>query len=398
MIVADMNVPFGESSCVSCGTCLQVCPTGALMDRRSAYRGREAEVERVKSICAACSIGCGVELVTRDNQVLRIEGDWGAGVNKGLLCVAGRFEPLADTRTRVLTPMVRRNDELRPTTWDEALNIVAARFRALEPASLAALASPRATNETLALLAGLFNDLGAKSVASLKPVPEFMVAPEGQLATLDDASLYLVVGEDLSVDHQVAGFAVRRGVMNRGARLVIVDEDENGMADIAYRHLKPDDLAQVATLAKGAEAPVVVYGARAGSPVSDLREALTGKAQFVGLVSGSNARGALAAGVNGLFEPEGIKGVFALVADDMVGRALVDQVAGVEFVVAQASYWGSLVKRADVVLPTTIWAEKSGTCTNTEGRVQSLQAALQPPKSVMDDSEILVALAGKLGL
>ncbi|MGC8838418.1 MAG: 2Fe-2S iron-sulfur cluster-binding protein, partial [Anaerolineae bacterium] len=63
MICADLNVPFGESTCLSCGTCLQVCPTGALMDRRSAYRGLEKDVERVKSVCAVCSVGCGVELV-----------------------------------------------------------------------------------------------------------------------------------------------------------------------------------------------------------------------------------------------------------------------------------------------------------------------------------------------
>ncbi|HDH09929.1 MAG TPA: 2Fe-2S iron-sulfur cluster binding domain-containing protein, partial [Chloroflexi bacterium] len=94
MIHADLNVPFGESSCVSCGTCLSVCPTGALVDRRSAYMGREIQVERVKSTCLFCSVGCGTEIVVRDDYILRVEGDWDAEPNRGLLCVAGRFEPL----------------------------------------------------------------------------------------------------------------------------------------------------------------------------------------------------------------------------------------------------------------------------------------------------------------
>ena len=60
-VIADLDVPFGESSCVSCGTCLQVCPTGALADRASAYMGATEEVARVKSRCSACGVGCGYQ-------------------------------------------------------------------------------------------------------------------------------------------------------------------------------------------------------------------------------------------------------------------------------------------------------------------------------------------------
>ena len=94
MMTADMDVPFGESSCVSCGTCLQVCPVGALLDRTSAYGGVEEQVQRVKTTCQSCSTGCAAELIVRDNHVLRVESDWDGEVNHGLLCVMGRFEPL----------------------------------------------------------------------------------------------------------------------------------------------------------------------------------------------------------------------------------------------------------------------------------------------------------------
>ena len=397
MVIADLGAPFGNSSCISCGTCLQVCPTGALMDRKSAYRGTEEDVERVKSICAACSLGCGVELVTRDNQLLRIEGDWDAEVNQGVLCVAGRFEPLFHNRRRVLTPLVRRNGRLEETTWEDALETVAARFRAMDGTALAALASPRATNEALNLFAQLFNGLNVKSVSNLVPVPESMADEEGSLAMLDEADLFLIVGEDLDTDHQVAGIAVRRGVMNRGARLVVVGEGENGMTGLAHHQFRPDEIEQAVALAQGAETPVVAYGAAAGDLLSRLRAALSDKAQFLGLVPGSNGRGALAAGLNGSFEPEGVRTVFILSADDEVDETLLNKLEGAEFIVVQASYFGPLVERADVVLPTTIWAEKSGTFINTEGRAQTLNAALRPPAGVKDDLEILQALAERLG-
>ncbi|MCL0078270.1 molybdopterin-dependent oxidoreductase [Dehalococcoidia bacterium] len=396
MISADMNVPRGLSSCVSCGTCLHVCPTGAHMDRRSAYRGHEVEVERLKSTCAACSVGCGVELITRDNHLLRIEGDWDAEVNKGVICVAGCFEPLFDGRRRVVTPLVRRNGALKEATWDEALSVVADKLGSLDGTSIAALASPRATNETLNVFADLFKELGVVSLGNIKPIPDFLSRAEGSLAMLDDADLFVVVGVDLAKDCQVAGFAVRRGVANRGARLAIVTEDETELGEIAHCQLRPAELDQAIALAKGADAPVVIYGAGAGKLMPHLWVALSGKARFLGLVPGTNGRGALAAGINGAFEAEKVKAVYLLAADDEVDEALLSKLGDAEFVAAQASYSGPLLERADVVLPTAIWAEKSGTLVNTEGRAQALHAALQPPAGVRDDEEILKALADRM--
>jgi len=396
MIVADMNVPFGESSCISCGTCLQVCPTGALMDRRSAYRGRETEVEHTKSICTACSVGCGMNVVTRDNQILRIEGDWDGAVNGGVLCVAGRFDILDEDRKRVTKPMIRRNGSLEAATWDEAIDMVAGKLVATDGA-LAALASSRATNEALVQFAQTFGQLGAASVSTTVSVPDFLLAAEGSLSVLDESDLYVVIGDDLRTDHQVAGIMIQRGAMNRGARLIIVDDEPNGMDEMTVHKFGTAELDRAITIAERAEIPVVVYGPGAGDLLPKLRVALGDKAQYVGLIPGSNARGALAAGLSGTFEADGHKAVYVMATDEQLDPALLDKLAAAEFVVAQASYADALTERADVVLPDTIWAEKSSSTTNTEGQVQSLQASIRAPAGVKQDTEILDMLAAKLG-
>ncbi|MGQ9585520.1 MAG: molybdopterin-dependent oxidoreductase [Anaerolineae bacterium] len=395
MITADLNEPFGESSCVSCGTCLQVCPTGALMDRKSAYRGLEKDLERTRSICAACSVGCGVEIVTRHGHLVRVESDWQAEVNKGLLCELGRFRPLFDDRERIRAPLVRRDGKLQEATWDEALDAAAEKLKAADGA-VAAWASPRATNEALHLFAKTFEGL-AKSLGNLTPVPDFLAQAEGSLAALDEADLFLVAGVDLAEDFQVAGFAVRRGVTNRGARLVLVGRGENGLAGIARYRFNPDEVGKAITLAKGAEAPAVIYGASAGDLLPRLKEELSGKARFLGLVPGANSRGALAAGLNGSRPVGEVKAAFVLLADDQAGEALLSGLKRAESLVVQAAYLDPLVERADVVLPTTTWTEKSGTLTNTEGRRQELRAAVTPPSGAKDDETILTALAKRLG-
>ena len=119
-LVADYGVPLGESSCVSCGTCVQICPTGALIDRQSAYRGRETQVEHTATICVGCSVGCSVDVLSRNNHVVRIEGNWDAEINHGLMCKNGRFVPLEENRERVLTPMVRKDGVLKAATGEEA--------------------------------------------------------------------------------------------------------------------------------------------------------------------------------------------------------------------------------------------------------------------------------------
>ncbi len=265
ILVADLNVPWGESTCVSCGSCLQVCPTGAIIDRVSAYQGRQADVQQVSSICVGCSVGCGIELVVRHNTLLRIDGDWQAPVNEGLLCEVGRFMPLEDKRERLLTPLVRKDGALQAATWDEAIGHVVNKLKPLAGENghgVAALASTRLPAEALYSFKQLFADkLGSGMVTSIEEGATTAVSGqlaqsagqpiEGDLNMLKTADCVVALGVDLIGNHQVAGFFVKRALPN-GTKLVVIDPFENALHDLADYSLRPQqgtdfDLLQAIT-------------------------------------------------------------------------------------------------------------------------------------------------------
>ncbi len=171
-----------DSSCEFCGSCVAVCPTGALWPKMSIGKGRPWQVEKVDTICSYCGVGCKLSLHIRDNQIIRVEGANGPA-NHGWTCVKGRFGyDYVHHPDRVLTPRVRRyllegvkkpeNRESRienskggtnldslvsnfwdwvETDWDTALNIVAEKLRTKRdthgPDSIGVLTSAKCTNE-----------------------------------------------------------------------------------------------------------------------------------------------------------------------------------------------------------------------------------------------------------
>ncbi len=394
MIQADMNVPFGDSSCVSCGTCLQVCPTGALVDKRSAFMGRDVETEHIKSTCSQCSVGCGMEIVTRAGNVLRVEGDWDAAVNAGLLCQAGRFDPLYDARERVTKPMVRKGGKLEAVDWDTALQAVAKGMNGTK--KLGVLASTHATNEALYLLAKLFGDeLKVSNVGLLNEVAPAIAEKAGSLADIEKSDMILAVGTDTANDQPVASFFVKRAV-DKGARLIVVDGEDNGLAAIAYKNVEMKDIGMAVEMAERAENPTVLYGTGVSKEAINALKKLA-KASFVAIEAGVNTRAAAAYGLNNGFDPAAAEAAFILAGEQVVDGAMVPKVKKGAFVVAQASYVSPLTERADVVLPMAIWSERAGSLTSTEGRVQKASKAVEARGEAKPDWEILSMLAAKMG-
>jgi formate dehydrogenase major subunit len=399
MIQADMNVPFGQSSCVSCGTCLQVCPTGALVDKRSAFMGRDVQTKHTKSTCSWCSVGCGMDIVTRGGNVLRIEGDWDAPVNAGLLCQAGRFDPLFDERERVTRPLVRENGELKEADWDGALQAVAKGIKGLSAQKLAVLTSTNATNEALYVLDQVFHKgLGVTNIGLLNQVATAVSKKEpGSLSDIANADLIVVAGTDPVKALPVASFFIKHAV-DKGARLVVVDDQDNGLAPFAYTTLGAADVGKAVEMAGRASHPVVVYGAQLTSKVRNALKKLDEKVTFVELQPGFNTRAASALGLNNGFDPSTAKMIYVLVGEqNWDGADVTAKLNKDAFVVVQASYKSPLTERADVVLPMATWSERAGSLTNTEGRVQQARKAEEPKGESKPDWEILSLLASKMG-
>ncbi len=399
MIHADADVPFGESTCISCGTCLQVCPTGSLVDRRSSFMGRGDQVERVKSVCNRCSVGCGMQIVTRGGNVLRVEGDWDAAVNGGLLCKAGRFDPLYDERKRITQPMLRKKGKLEPASWGDALKAVAKQLDDAEAKEIGLLVSGDATNEALYLAGRLFlKELKAKNVGLLSgAAPEWIGKKPGTFGDLAGCEAILVVGTDPAKEQPVASFIVKRLVDN-GVRLIVVDDGDNGLAPIAEATFGLADIAKAVEAAGDADGVAVLYGAGLTEKAAKALKKLGKKARYVALEPGVNTRAALAFGMNNGFKASAAKVLFVLLGEkDWDETDALKQAGKDAFVAVQAGYASALTDRADVVLPSAIWSERTGTLTNTEGAVQTAVGAVSPEGEAKADWEILSQLADKLG-
>lgn len=451
LLVADTGVPLGESTCISCGVCAQVCPTGALIDRWSAYRGHDEQVNHTQTICVGCSIGCGIDVLTRNNNLVRIDGNWDAAVNEGVLCEVGRFLPMANTCDRIATPLLRKNGALKAATWDEALAAAADKIKTLKGKDgVAAVISTRQPVETIYHFKKLFGDAlesglvttteeGQFTGPAAKYADELGKSFEGKLTDILDADAFMVLGADLVKEHQVVGFFIKR-VLANGCKLLVADSKDNPLKDLANKAAKfskgtPEDFLQALTaavvklgLAKGktsvkadeldglanktglksedyldaafviasALKPVIVYE-KGVTPA-----ALKTFAELIGagLVSVKGEANSLAAAQFGLEAPakfDGFKAAVIALGDDEMSQKMMKDLEAVEFKVVIASYASALTASADVVLPAATWLEQEGHYLNLEGKLQKSVRALTPAEDIRTTDASLAALADKMG-
>ncbi len=423
VIGADDGVPLGESSCISCGVCAELCPTGALVDRASVFTGHDSDMQWSRSVCTGCAVGCGIRAATRDNRLLKIYGDWEAP-SRGLLCVTGRFESIEPpSAQRILLPRVRQDQTLVEVSWEEALARAADGFR--DAGSAAGLVSPRLPGESLAAFACLFQEvLRSDSVGLIYgEAPPMDIGAPAVLGDVAEADFVAVIGGDLLKQQKVLGYLVKRAY-DRGASILVVDggaaglepyakwnlhlEDISAHAESPFArlrhsyHLNISGLKQLRSATAAAVRPVVLYaGGLSTSVYAALRE-LPPHVRFLPLVIGANTHGAARLGLTS--RPVSGQAVYALLGDEIPGatggfvpRAIPASTSDTRFVLVQAAYDSPWTAVADVVLPARLWSEQSGHIVSLDGQSHDIHPLRTPPASVKSDREVLLGLAKQLG-
>ena len=145
-------ITFEPDKCVSCGQCVQVCPVGALVENKHLNRWRPWNVQKIRTTCPYCGVGCQQLLHVADNKIVSVTGVEDGEPNNGRLCVKGRFGyDFIYSEERLKTPLIRENGVFREASWDEALDLVANTFKKFikenGPDSIGGVSCARSINE-----------------------------------------------------------------------------------------------------------------------------------------------------------------------------------------------------------------------------------------------------------
>jgi formate dehydrogenase major subunit len=294
-VLWDDGVAIGESSCVSCGHCVTVCPCNALMEKsmlghagfftklsKKALAGmievvksvepetgygailrvseaeeamREHRIRRTKTVCTYCGVGCSFDIWTKDRHILKVAPQHGPA-NGISTCIKGKFAwDYVNSADRLTKPLIREDGGFREASWEEALSLVARRLAELKaasgPDSIGLIASSKCTNEESYLMQKL-----ARAVVGTNNIDNcsrYCQAPataglfrtvgyggdSGSSSDIEKASLVMIIGSNTAESHPVLATRVKRAHKLHGQKLIVADLRKHEMAERADLFLHP---------------------------------------------------------------------------------------------------------------------------------------------------------------
>lgn len=238
-ITAGQNDSFLDSDCVSCGACVDACPTASLMENTVIEMGQPEHA--IITTCAYCGVGCGLKAEMKGEEVVRMT-PWKDGkANRGHACVKGRFAwGYATHEDRITTPMIRKNinDPWQEVSWDEALNYAASEIHRIQKKygthSVGGITSSRCTNEETYLVQKLVraafgtNNVDTCARVCHSPTGYGLKQTLGESAgtqTFDSvmhSDVIIVMGANPSDAHPVFASRMKRR-LRQGAKLIVID-------------------------------------------------------------------------------------------------------------------------------------------------------------------------------
>ncbi|MCP4186882.1 MAG: formate dehydrogenase subunit alpha [Gammaproteobacteria bacterium] len=276
-IVFDINDRLGESSCVGCGECVAVCPTGALSDASGAHQLKAERV--VNSVCPYCGVGCQLSYHVKDDIIIRVEGRDGPA-NFSRLCVKGRygFDYLTHPH-RLLKPLIRKegvpkgmNEHFDPgdpskmfreASWEEAMSLAISGLKKIKTEcggdGLAGFGSAKGSNEEAYLFQKLVragfgtNNVdhctrlchASSVVALLEAIGSGAVS--NQVEDVSNTEVFMVIGSNTTSNHPVAATFMKNAI-KLGKKLIVLDPRKTDITRHATHFLQFNASADVALL------------------------------------------------------------------------------------------------------------------------------------------------------
>ncbi|TLZ20529.1 MAG: formate dehydrogenase subunit alpha, partial [Gammaproteobacteria bacterium] len=262
-VAASQDQPFLDSECVSCGACIESCPTGALTEKSIIGLGQPERA--LDTTCAYCGVGCGFKAEVRgegaDVEVVRMTPDRAGKANHGHACIKGRFAwGYATHSDRVLKPMIRETirDEWREVSWEEAIGYAASEIRRVQTKygrdSVGGITSSRCTNEETFLVQKLVraafgnNNVDTCARVCHSPTGYGLKNTLGESAgtqafdSVMNADVVMIIGANPTDGHPVFASQLKRR-LRQGAKLIIADPRE--IALVRTPHIEADEHLQL---------------------------------------------------------------------------------------------------------------------------------------------------------
>ncbi len=260
--------PGGKFESIFSGNTVEMCPVGALTAKNFRFLTRPWELRKTPSVCANCSVGCNVRVDVRVDRILRQMSHTNDSIDDGWLCDRGRWGfDYVNSPDRLLTPLVRKNGQLQPSTWDEALDLVATRLREIVERdgadAVGGIGSTHTTNEEAYLFQKLFRAaLGTNNVDhhhGLFPAPASAVSPAAagplpwvwtdSIAGLEQASHIVLFAANPYERQPVIDLRIKKA-LRAGAKIYVVSDKPTRLDRLAARKLtcQPGQLGKVVQL------------------------------------------------------------------------------------------------------------------------------------------------------